>query len=195
MTFDPESVRVTEIRKNAGYAGARVHIDGELHGARCRSQIDIGFGDAVVPGPVESTYPALLADLPAPRLRTYPVYSVISEKLHAIVLLGMTNSRLKDYFDVSVVLERETLDAKTLAAAIAATFARRETDIPDAVPLGLTDEFATDASRQSLWRAFLKKNGLPEEPLADVVRRLRDTLVPALREARLTSAASGEDQP
>lgn len=180
MTFDPKSVRVVEIRKNAGYAGARVHIDGELRGARCRTQIDIGFGDAVVPGPVESTYPVLLDDLPAPRLRAYPVYTVISEKLHAIVLFGMTNSRLKDYFDVSVVLERETLDDRILAAAIAATFARRETDIPDAVPLGLTDEFASDASRQSLWRAFLKKNDLHEEPLEDVVRRLRDALVPAL---------------
>lgn len=194
MTFDLTTVRVEEIRKDAGYAGARVKIDGELNGARCTTQIDIGFGDAVTPDPTASTYPVLLEDLPAPRMRTYPVYTVISEKLHAIVVFGMTNSRLKDYFDLSVLLERETLDAKTLAVAVAATFARRETDIPDAVPLGLTDEFATDGSRQELWQAFLKKNGLPEEPLKIVVRRLRDGLVPALREAS-SAFASGGDQP
>lgn len=96
ITFDSGSVSAEEIRKEAGYAGARVVMTGNLAGARCRTQIDIGFGDAVTPGPVQSEYPVLLEDIPAPRLRTYPVYTVVSEKLHAIALLGMTNSRVKD---------------------------------------------------------------------------------------------------
>jgi hypothetical protein len=64
--------------------------------ARCKTQIDVGFGDAVRPGPINAVYPVLLDDLPAPRLRAYPIYTVITEKLHAIALLGMTNSRVKD---------------------------------------------------------------------------------------------------
>ena len=99
ITFDPTSVSVEEIRKDAGYAGARVLISGEVAKARCKTQIDIGFGDAVTPGPIDAIYPVLIDDLPAPRLRTYPVYTVIAEQLHAIALLGMTNSRLKDYLD------------------------------------------------------------------------------------------------
>lgn len=98
MAFDPASVTVEEIRKEAGYGGVRVVIAGELAKARCKTQIDVGFGDAVTPGPVDSVYPVLLDDLPAPRLRTYPTYTVVAEKLHAIALLGMTNSRLKDYY-------------------------------------------------------------------------------------------------
>jgi len=94
ITFDPASVTVQEIRKEAGYAGARVLIAGEIARARCKTQIDVGFGDAVTPGPVDAIFPVLIDDLPAPHLRTYPVYTVISEKLHAIALLGMTNSRL-----------------------------------------------------------------------------------------------------
>ena len=70
ITFDPESVTAEDIRKEAGYAGARVVITGELAKARCKTQIDIGFGDAVTPGPVQSEYPVLLKDFPAPRLRT-----------------------------------------------------------------------------------------------------------------------------
>ena len=50
ITFDPTSVSVEEIRKDAGYAGARVLISGEVAKARCKTQIDIGFGDAVTPG-------------------------------------------------------------------------------------------------------------------------------------------------
>ena len=149
IVFDPASVTVEEIRKEAGYGGVRVMIAGDLARARCKTQIDVGFGDAVTPAPVDSVYPVLLEEMPAPRLRAYPTYTVIAEKLHAIALLGMTNSRLKDYFDLSVLLERETLDTDLLAQAIKATFERRGMAVPDALPVGLTDEFAHDASRPS----------------------------------------------
>lgn len=187
IVFDPASVTVEEIRKEAGYGGVRVIIAGDLARARCKTQIDVGFGDAVTPAPVDSVYPVLLAEMPAPRLRAYPTYTVIAEKLHAIALLGMTNSRLKDYFDLSVMLEKETLDNDLLAQAIKATFERRGMAFPDALrggmPVGLTDEFAHDASRQALWLAFLKKNELPPEPLSAIVDRLSVALAPALNAA------------
>ncbi|MEY2842419.1 MAG: hypothetical protein RI920_456 [Pseudomonadota bacterium] len=180
IVFDPDSVTVEEIRKEAGYGGVRVIIAGDLARARCKTQIDVGFGDAVTPAPVDAVYPVLLKDMPAPRLWAYPTYTVIAEKLHAIALLGMTNSRLKDYFDLSVLLERETLDTDLLAQAIHATFERRGMAVPEALPVGLSDEFAHDVSRQVLWLAFLKKNELPPEPLPDIVGRLRIALASAL---------------
>ncbi len=108
---------------------------------------------------------------------------MVAEKFHAIALLGMTNSRMKDYLDLSVLLERETLDTDVLAQAITATFERRGMAIPAVLPVGLTDEFAQDSSRQSLWQAFLKKNELISEPLAVVVDRLQTALEPALNRA------------
>ena len=159
----------------------------ELARARCKVQIDIGFGDAVTPGPAEATYPVLIPDFPPPRLRTYPVYTVVAEKLHAIVLLGMTNSRLKDYLDLWVLLDRKVLDAGTLATAIAATFTSRTAALPTELPIGLSEEFAADASRRALWAAFLKKSGLAPMPPADVV----NTLQPALAQAALLAAAHG----
>lgn len=180
IAFDPSSVTVEAIRKEAGYGGVRVIITGELAKARCKTQIDVGFGDAVTPAPVNSIYPVLLDDLPAPRLRAYPTYTVVAEKLHAIALLGMTNSRLKDYFDLWILLEQEALDTELLTQAIKATFERRGMAAPDALPVGLTDEFAHDASRQTLWKAFLKKNELRPESLSVIVDRLRVALAPAL---------------
>ena len=73
IVFDPASVSVEEIRKAAGYAGARVIVSAELARARCKAQIDVGFGDAVTPGPVDAVYPVLIADFSAPNLRAYPV--------------------------------------------------------------------------------------------------------------------------
>lgn len=191
IIFDPKSVSVGEIRKDAGYAGVRVLITGELAKAKCRTQIDIGFGDVVTPGPVHAVYPVLIEDLPFPRLRTYPVYTVISEKLHAIALLGMTNSRLKDYLDLWVLLDREKLNANTLARAIAATFARRGMSVPVALPIGLTDEFANDPSRQDIWLAFHKKNQLAVTPLLEVVTTLRTKLALVLIQAATFAPTAG----
>lgn len=192
ITFDIATINVQVIRKDAGYAGARVTITAELARARCKVQVDIGFGDAVTPGPVPAVYPVLIADFPAPRLRTYPVYSVVAEKLHAIAVLGMTNTRLKDYLDLSVMLAREVLDPAMLATAIAATFSCRGTEVPAALPIGLSDEFANDPTRQALWRAFLKKNEVDAGSLPSVVAILGSSLQPVLRQAlQLRSIALG----
>ncbi len=184
IVFDPASVTAHEIRKDAGYAGGRIVLAAELARAKCKVQVDIGFGDAVTPGPVAATYPVLIADFPAPQLRTYPVYSVIAEKLHAIALLGMANSRMKDYLDLWVMLDREMLSPDLLATAIAATFSRRGTDVPAKLPVGLTDEFAQNPTRQAIWRAFLLKGELPPKPLPDVVRGLATKLHDPLDRAR-----------
>ena len=184
IVFDPASVVVEDIRKSDGYGGVRVLLTGLLANARCHTQVDVGFGDAVTPGPKDAVYPVLLDDLPAPHLRTYPNYTVVAEKLHAIAVLGMTNTRLKDYLDLSVLLERENLNLPTLATAIAATFRRRGTELPTDLPIGLSDEFAFDSTRMALWHAFLKKNDLPPQALADVVAALRAALRPALTLAR-----------
>jgi predicted nucleotidyltransferase component of viral defense system len=191
ILFDLATINVEEIRKEAGYAGVRVLITGEIAKARCKTQIDIGFGDAVTPDPVHAVYPVLIEYLPAPHLRTYSIYSVIAEKLHAIALLGMTNSRLKDYLDIWVLQDRETLNPHTLARAIAATFIRRGMAVPAALPIGLTQEFATDPSRQAMWRAFLKKNQLAVTPLLEVVTTLRTMLEPALIQAATLMATVG----
>lgn len=194
ITFDSATVRVAEIRKEAGYAGARVLVTGDLAKARVKTQIDIGFGDAVTPAPVYANYPVLIEDFPAPRLQTYPAYTVIAEKLHAIALLGMTNSRLKDYLDLWVLLERETINLDILAKAIAATFVRRGMTVPRDLPIGLTDEFARDASRLALWLAFLKKNQLALTPLPEVVAALGAALKPALSLATKIAPSSGHDR-
>lgn len=184
ISFDPNTVIVEEIRKEANYAGARVLINAEINKARCKTQIDIGFGDAVTPGPIQSLYPVLLEDLPAPRLQTYPIYSVISEKLHAIASLGMANSRLKDYLDLWILLENETIDDQIMAKAIASTFVRRGTVVPVDLPMGLTDEFAMDTSRQAIWISLLKKNNMDVKSLSNVVIDLGIKLKPALIQAK-----------
>lgn len=176
IIFLQDSISIETIKKDSNYSGARVEIEADLAKARMRIQVDIGYGDAVTPEPLTSIYPVLLEDFPAPTIKTYPVYTVISEKIHAITLLGMANSRLKDYLDLFVILEKEQLNQDILAQAISATFLRRNTTVSRELPIGLTDEFANDASRQAIWLAFLKKNELEIKPLIEIVDKLRHHL-------------------
>jgi hypothetical protein len=179
LTFS-ETVTAAEIRKEANYAGARVTLLATLEQARIPLQVDIGFGDPVTPAAEQIDYPVLLEDLNPPRLGAYPVYTVIAEKLQAIVSLGMVNSRLKDYFDLQVLLVREELDEQVLAEAVRRTFAVRSTPLPQQVPLGLSSEFGEDPDKQAQWRAFLQRNELAEVPLPAVVSQIREGLVPVL---------------
>ncbi len=178
--FKTEQIQVDDIRKVAAYPGLRITLQAELARAVCKVQIDIGFGDAVTPEPKLSHFPTLLPDLAAPQLRTYPVYTVIAEKLHAIVLLGMGNTRMKDYYDLMTLLEREMLDEALLVRAVHATFERRQTPVPMKTPIGLSDEFAKDTAKHTQWKSFLRKNDLPQVSLAHAVDILRDQLKPSL---------------
>ncbi len=187
IVFQPDSVRATEIRKEANYAGVRVTLMGLLDSARCPVQVDIGFGDAVVPGPDEAQYPVILGEMPAPQLRVYPRYTVVAEKLEALTSLGMLNSRMKDYFDLWVLARYTDFDGAVLSQAVTATFDRRRTAIPNDVPIGLSDEFITDAQKEKQWQAFLRKNAIDALSLATVIADLRTFLLPVLA----TVAAKG----
>jgi len=174
IAFDPISVKGSLIRKDAGYGGVRIDLRALLDGARITLQVDIGFGDAVTPAPESVSYPVLLDDLPAPQLRSYPKYTVVAEKFHAVCLLGMANTRMKDYFDLWVLLTEGALESSELHRAVQATFARRQLPVPATVPSGLSDTFALNAVKRAQWAAFLKKNRLDAVDLVEVVNLLRD---------------------
>lgn len=184
MEFDPASITIEEIREEANYGGLRVRLVSRLGKARCTVQLDVGYGDAVTPGPEEAIYPTLLDDQPAPRLRVYPRAAVAAEKLEAIVSLGMANSRMKDYFDLRALAHEGVLDAQLLGDAIAATFQRRGTAVPEKVPLGLSDEFARDAAKRAQWKAFLGKNRLDAPTLDEVIGEVRLFVTEPLKLAR-----------
>ena len=172
IVFDPASVKADAIREDNTYGGTRITLVARIGSARCALQIDVGFGDAVTPAPQTVVYPTLLKDFQAPTLRVYPVYTVIAEKYHAMVMLGQANSRMKDFYDLAVIARRTALDGTTLAAALAATFARRQTTLPSERPFALTRQFSEDPAKLRQWQAFLNKNRITAGSLADTVALL-----------------------
>jgi len=183
VVFDAESVSVDRIREDLEYGGLRIKANATVDGARVRVVIDIGFGDALEPGATEMDVPVLL-DLPKPRLRAYAKETVIAEKFQAMVLLGLANTRVKDFYDVWVLSRSSEFKDDRLARAIAATFARRKTEIPDEIPDALTNAFTEDPAKVQQWNAFIADVAFEPGTLADVAKDLVAFLLPQAKAAK-----------
>jgi hypothetical protein len=134
----------------------------------------VGFGDIVTPAPQLISLPAMLSDLPTPLLYAYNRETVITEKFEAMVLLGIGNTRMKDFYDLWYLSQHFTFEGSLIGRAIAATFERRHTPIPMDTPLALTSEFADYETKQRQWVAFVRKGKLTGEGL--VLSRIRSIL-------------------
>lgn len=183
ITFDGETLRVRLIREELEYGGLRLQTTAALAGARIHVTVDIGFGDAIEPGLEEIDFPVLL-DLPVPHLRAYARETVIAEKFQAMVALGRANSRMKDFYDVWVLSKTHEFDKARLAQAIAATFNRRGTAIPQTVPDAFTPEFFRNESKLQQWSAFVRDLSAETPPFETVVSELAAFIAPFVSEAR-----------
>jgi len=108
-------VKAEKIKEGQDYEGIRVKFLTRLGNARIPVQVDVGFGDAVNSGLLD--YPTLLP-MPAPRVRAYPMNTVVAEKLEAIVSLGMLNSHMKDFYDLWFLARTFPFQAMALSAAL-----------------------------------------------------------------------------
>lgn len=195
VRYETAGMRIAPIREDNIYGGLRLTIPAFIGSARLPVQVDIGFGDAITPTPETVIYPTLLDDLAAPSLRAYPVYTVIAEKLHAMVVLGMNNSRMKDFYDLAIIARTSVLDSRTLVDAIRATFARRNTSLPTSTPAALSTEFSSNPIKVQQWRAFVTKAGLQWTSLEEVIEALAAFLKPVIAACGLSSGLESKWNP
>lgn len=188
LEFDFESISIEPIRDGAEYHGFRIRVNAILAAAVIPFQVDVGFGDAIVPAPVEIIYPVLL-DMDAPRIRAYPREAAIAEKLHAMVSLAGANSRYKDFYDVLILSERFAFEGALLAASVSATFSRRRSLGFAPWPVALTPAFYSETARADQWLRYLNRSKLMDAPqeFAEAGERVIAFLQPPAR-----AVASGE---
>lgn len=180
LEFDASTVEASAITEEADYGGVRVRFQGRLGRAFVHMQVDVGFGDVVSSESGGAEYPTIL-DSPAPRLRCYSRESTIAEKLHVMVKRGELNSRMRDFYDIWLLSRQFEFRGDELAEAVRRTFSTRDTEVPPR-PVAFTDAFASDETRGTLWRAFLRKSRIDDAPdeLAGVVAVLVHFLGPLL---------------
>jgi hypothetical protein len=153
LEFD-KNVSVERIKEDAEYEGIRVNVLAHLDKTRIPVQVDIGFADVVTPAPQKMEYPILL-DFPAPQIYGYPRETIAAEKFQAMIVLGMANSRMKDFYDLCMMFDEFEFDGLTMQDALQRTFQNRGTELPMETHVIFLPEFAENKTAQ--WKAFTRK--------------------------------------
>lgn len=181
LVFDSSTVKGEKIKEDAVYEGVRVKLTGFLGCSRIPMQIDIAFDDIVYPGIITVDYPVIL-DLPVPHLKGYPTESMISEKFEAMVKLGVLNSRMKDFYDIWLMMHSFNFYGARLSEAFRKTFTHRNTSFPMGKQLFPEEIYNENSDRQTLWNAFLKKEGISHVPdkLSKIAKEIEPFIVEPL---------------
>jgi predicted nucleotidyltransferase component of viral defense system len=186
LEFDPVHIQSERIKEDADYEGIRITMIARLGKTRLTIQIDIGFADVVTPAPERLDYPTIL-DFPAPHLYGYPPETVIAEKFQAMTVLGMANSRMKDFYDIWMLITNFEFDGMVIQTAIKRTFQNRSTELPTEKHIIFSEEFAE--TKRDQWSAFSRK--LREEntvAINQIVVLMRDFFFPVLHASQQRTA-------
>ncbi|MYC31520.1 MAG: nucleotidyl transferase AbiEii/AbiGii toxin family protein [Chloroflexi bacterium] len=181
IKFDLRNLRVSSTGDNREYGGQSARFDAVLDSARISVHVDFGFGDAVIPDPIEEHLPTLLDGVPSPVLQTYPKETTIAEKFEAMVRLGTINSRMKDFYDVWALSEEFSFEGPLLLEAIAGCFERRNTQWTEEMPDSLTSTFYSDPDRRDLWNAYGRRGEIlspPPSAFEEIGERIQSFLGP-----------------
>ncbi len=178
VTFDTDKITVSEITPDREYKGVQLHVTAHLDTIVQNLSMDIGFGDIIIPHPIELDYPALLDGMEDIRVMAYSLETVVAEKFQTMIARTVLNSRMKDFYDVYTILKHNTLDEANLQLAVAEVMKNRDTHYEENHPL-FTEEFAMDASRNNQWAAFVRKNKIDDvPPFPEVLRYICDRMKP-----------------
>jgi len=178
LEFDTDALAATPIREEMEYGGIRLKTSAYLERTRIPVTLDIAFGDALADPGQRIDYPSLL-DMDQPSIRAYPPVQVIAEKFQAVIALGLANGRMKDFYDLWAIPQAMSLDEQALDDALAATFARRATPIPNERPPGLSTAMAEDAAAQQRWRAYVESLDLAAPEFAGVLDDIWANIAPS----------------
>lgn len=169
------SQNITELNN---YHGVRLSIAVKMDTITQVLSMDVGFGDVVTPHPVTLNYPLLIEELPEANILAYSIETVIAEKTHAIIDLADQNSRMKDYYDIYILLTSFKYDTDVLQAAINRTFVNRRLSY-NADTVFFRKDFPDNLQMQVRWAAFLRKAAIKDSlSFAEVARWLQDALKP-----------------
>lgn len=150
--------QITEIMDEAEYPGVRVSIATEFDGVRIPLKIDVSAGDVITPKEIQYSFKLMLEERSI-NVWAYNLETVLAEKLETVISRGITNTRMRDYYDIHILIKLygNTLNGKVLGEALLATAKKRETEYHLNDAQEIFDEIQNDSNMQKLWKSYQKK--------------------------------------
>jgi len=162
IKFAPDSLKLTEAQLEAEYHGVSAAFSAQLFTAKLPMRIDFGFSDTILPQPAAVKYPTLL-DFPAPELKGYTPQTSIAEKFESIIRLGFANTRMKDFYDIWLLIQQFDFDHKELQEIILQVMKNRGT-LLESSPSAFLETFYDNAIKKDKWNSFLRD--ISHEPIS-----------------------------
>ncbi|MGG1518709.1 nucleotidyl transferase AbiEii/AbiGii toxin family protein [Paenibacillus oryzisoli] len=171
IVFHVDRIVSETIKEDAEYEGVRIKIPCSLGNMKETLQLDIGFGDVIVPSPRIIDFPVLIPTMERPEIFVYTDESVIAEKFEAMISLSVANSRMKDFFDIFTLARTTSFEGIRLYEAVSETFKRRTTYTEREHVIFMAD-FYRDRRRIAMWSAFINNLKLEYSPTFQEVMEL-----------------------
>ena len=154
VRFASETLKLSKAQLEAEYHGISASFSAQLFTAKLPMRIDFGFSDTIFPHPAVIKYPTLL-DLPAPELKGYTPQTSIAEKFESIIRLGFANTRMKDFYDIWLLIQQFDFDRKELHGIIHQVLKNSGTSI-EIPPIAFLETFYDNPIKKEKWNAFLR---------------------------------------
>ncbi len=162
IAYEFNDLNIEVMSDDSEYPGMRLTFTASLGKARFPMQIDVGFGDAIIPAAKEMTFPTLL-DMEPPVVKAYSIETIVAEKFEAALDLADLNSRMKDFYDMWILSQTYSFQGIALQESIIATCQRRNTALNSSAEV-FTKEFADNSDKRTQWISFLRKNKMLDIP-------------------------------
>ena len=183
-----EIVSIKDIRLEDEYGGFRLNILSKLDNNKTYITVELTTGDIITPREMKYNYNSIFEDKKIP-IMTYTLETLLAEKFQTVITRGIFNTRLKDFYDIYILLKTKinNIDKKTLVIAIENTFKRRETKLDINYFNAVINSLTENNNLKDLWSEFQNKNiyakDIDFEDTVDaikiIVNILEETLVTA----------------
>lgn len=151
--------KVQDIMEGHEYEGVRFMIECTMDKLKQAIKIDISTGDEITPGAIAYKLPLIIEDRSID-LWAYNLETLLAEKLETIMVRAEANTRMRDFYDIHVLLKQEvvTIDRAILKNAFYATCKRRESTEQIATIDDVINKIADDGVMRQQWNNYRKTN-------------------------------------
>lgn len=154
-----ELTSVQEIREEFEYPGIRLSFKVYMDKIVDSLKMDITTGDTITPKEITYGYKLLLEDKTI-NLCSYPIETIIAEKIESILSKNILGTRMRDFYDIYMLenLFKDRIDKKNQKLALLNTCAKRNTENILNNPNEIIADIENDWGQQNLWKNYASKN-------------------------------------
>ena len=171
-------ISIKDIRLDDEYGGFRLNILSKLGNNKTYIAVELTTGDVITPREMKYNYNCIFEDKKIP-IMSYTLETILAEKFQTIVTRGLLNTRLKDFYDVYILINTkiDDLNRSNLAKAIKNTFKRRETNFDLEQFNEVINSLKDDNTMNNLWNEYVFKNSYAKNvKFIDTINALKEVI-------------------